>query len=1171
VKVLGYLGGAALLAGAAIAGCNQWQGVQVEQGNLVTPNGAITQGADEARTNWYPDQPGLDPSIVGGPNFKRIFKTTLTLSAGEKVMAQPLVVNGKVLIATEENNLYLLDAVTGAITNSRALGAGYDASGALGCGDITPHVGITGTPVIDNTNSTGYVFSKSSSGAYTLHAFDTGTLAEKSGFPVTISGTAQNDSTKTFNSTDAHQRAGLLLMNGVVYAGFASHCDHTPYVGWIIGVSTAGVIKARFATSAGAGSGNGIWMSGSGLSSDGSGNILFATGNPQGASPGWPSGGIANTAPPPNLDESAVRVVVQGDGSLKATDFFAPFNAQSMGDDDLAGGGIISLPSQFGTTSVPRTAVIVGKAGLFYLLNRDKLGGFKQGGGNGNAVLTEINLNGGTWGHPAVWPGDGGYVAVTTNGGANAQTGYRLQLLKYAVNGTNPSFTVVGYATSPSGTVNNAGGPPIDNFGAYAGSPTVTSNGTTAGSAVFWAVGNSNLRAYKISSNNLQQIFTDNITSQAKFSTVGVGSGRIYVGTGDGNVIGYGAGTASVSGPAVGFGNVTVGSQSTMTATITANQTLTIPAGGLTVTPSTFTLGTPSMTLPATLNANQSLTVPVTFKPTAAGPVTGSINVTINGGGGGSIALSGTGVVNAPQLNITPATVSFGGITTGTTKQISVLIQNTGNQTLTFGTSTLPAAPFSVTGVPAANATLAAGANVTATATFAPTTAGTFSANLVVNSDGGNLTVPLSGSSGTAPHMVITPLSIDFGTTGAGVAVTKSFTIQNTGGTDLQIVKSKPPALGPFVATTTLNEGSALPAGQTLTESVKFSSATGGTYNDVWVITGSDSTTAVNVAFTGTVSAPLSRTGWVASASVTGGTDVPANAIDASTTTRWSTGAVMAAGMWFQVDMGTAQTVSQIQMDSANGDYARAFSVYVTNDTANLGTAVATGTASATPVVVPFAAKSGRYIRVVLGTIPAGTTAWWSIQDFNAFGSGGGGTGAGGSGGSGGGGAGGSGGSGGSGGAGGAGGSGGAVYINSGSTTAVAPYVADVDFTGGSTINHANTIDVSGVTNPAPAAVYQTGRIGGFTYTIPGFTANSSHTIRLHMCETYHTGAGQRTFNVSINGTQVLTAFDIWATAGATNKAVAQQFTANANASGQYVIQFTTVVDNSLVSGIEIH
>ena len=108
-------------------------------------------------------------------------------------------------------------------------------------------------------------------------------------------------------------------------------------------------------------------------------------------------------------------------------------------------------------------------------------------------------------------------------------------------------------------------------------------------------------------------------------------------------------------------------------------------------------------------------------------------------------------------------------------------------------------------------------------------------------------------------------------------------------------------------------------------------------------------------------------------------------------------------------------------------------------------------------------------------------------------------------------------------------------------------------------------------TNPAPAAVYQTARIGTFSYTIPGFAANSSHTIRLHMCETYHTGAGQRTFNISINGTQVAAAFDIWATAGATNKAIAQPYTANANASGQYVIQISTVVDNGLLSGIEIH
>ena len=143
------------------------------------------------------------------------------------------------------------------------------------------------------------------------------------------------------------------------------------------------------------------------------------------------------------------------------------------------------------------------------------------------------------------------------------------------------------------------------------------------------------------------------------------------------------------------------------------------------------------------------------------------------------------------------------------------------------------------------------------------------------------------------------------------------------------------------------------------------------------------------------------------------------------------------------------------------------------------------------------------------------------------------------------------------------------LQINSGGP-AVSPFLADEDFTGGGTINHANTIDLSGVTNPAPMAVYQTARVGNFTYTIPGFTAGSSHTVRLHFAETFFSTAGSRTFNVSIDGTQVLTNFDIFATAGAKNKAVIEQFTENANSSGQYVIQFTSVVNQALASGIEI-
>src|SRR5713101_1639935 len=143
------------------------------------------------------------------------------------------------------------------------------------------------------------------------------------------------------------------------------------------------------------------------------------------------------------------------------------------------------------------------------------------------------------------------------------------------------------------------------------------------------------------------------------------------------------------------------------------------------------------------------------------------------------------------------------------------------------------------------------------------------------------------------------------------------------------------------------------------------------------------------------------------------------------------------------------------------------------------------------------------------------------------------------------------------------------IAINAGGP-AVGAFVADTDFAGGTTINHANTINLTGVTNPAPMQVYQTARIGNFTYTIPGFAARSSHMVRLHFAETFWTAAGKRRFNVSINGMQVLTNFDIFAAAGAMNKAMIQQFAVNANAGGQYVIQFTAVTDKSLLSGIEV-
>jgi beta-glucanase (GH16 family) len=145
-----------------------------------------------------------------------------------------------------------------------------------------------------------------------------------------------------------------------------------------------------------------------------------------------------------------------------------------------------------------------------------------------------------------------------------------------------------------------------------------------------------------------------------------------------------------------------------------------------------------------------------------------------------------------------------------------------------------------------------------------------------------------------------------------------------------------------------------------------------------------------------------------------------------------------------------------------------------------------------------------------------------------------------------------------------------ALAVNSGGGAA-AQFVADTGFAGGTqAAPSANAIDTSAVLSPAPQVVYQTERYGNFTYTLGGLTPGVNYKVRLHFAEFYWTAVGQRRFNVSINGAQVLTNFDVIAVAGAPNKATIQEFTTAANGSGQMVIQYATVTDNAKSSGIEI-
>lgn len=151
-------------------------------------------------------------------------------------------------------------------------------------------------------------------------------------------------------------------------------------------------------------------------------------------------------------------------------------------------------------------------------------------------------------------------------------------------------------------------------------------------------------------------------------------------------------------------------------------------------------------------------------------------------------------------------------------------------------------------------------------------------------------------------------------------------------------------------------------------------------------------------------------------------------------------------------------------------------------------------------------------------------------------------------------------------------GAGGAVSINAGGGAA-SGFVADTGFSGGNTFSTTNTINTSQISGAVPPqAVLQTERFGEFTYTIPNRTPGSPQTVTLFFQESFWSAAGQRRFNVAVNGVTVLTAFDIFAAAGGANRAIARTFTTTADANGQVIIQFSRAggPDNPKVCGITV-
>jgi hypothetical protein len=149
------------------------------------------------------------------------------------------------------------------------------------------------------------------------------------------------------------------------------------------------------------------------------------------------------------------------------------------------------------------------------------------------------------------------------------------------------------------------------------------------------------------------------------------------------------------------------------------------------------------------------------------------------------------------------------------------------------------------------------------------------------------------------------------------------------------------------------------------------------------------------------------------------------------------------------------------------------------------------------------------------------------------------------------------------------------VYRIASGGPGTSPYAADAFFTGGHGDTFANTVDTSAVTNPAPQHVYQSKRTGssgvGFSYALPGLTPLAPYTVRLHFVESTASAPNARLFNVAINGTPVLTSFDVFATAGGMFKAIAEQFNVTADAGGTINVAYTYgPAGNPLSSAIEL-
>ena len=440
-----------------------------------SPQDVITYHNDNNRSGWFSSETQLTPANVTPSTFGLLHVILLD----GRIDAEPLFVSGQtiqgqgvhdvVYVMTETNSVYAFDAVTGAILWHAQFGIPVPDSYKNYDDNVYPVMGILSTPVIDRNLGLMYLVSDSIAGgeAFHLHAISLSTGRDVIP-PATIRfSDALSDGTQwTFLSRYQLQRPALLEANGSIYVAFGSNGDIVPSQsrGTILRYNATnllpmtGDLTDRLTRPASTYYLSSIWQSGFGPAADSNGDIFFSTGN---SDPNTPSYSAAFNRP-----ESMVRL---SSDLLTLKDSFTTYDYFNLdgGDADVGSGGLLLLPDQSGP--IPHLAIAGGKDGRAFLLNRDNMGGYTQGGPN-NVVQT-INM-GGCWCGPAYYIGSDGATHVLTGGG-NGVISWKLL--------TSPTVQLVEeFNTGPS----SVNGLP-DDGGVV---PVVSSNGTTAGTAVVWFV-----------------------------------------------------------------------------------------------------------------------------------------------------------------------------------------------------------------------------------------------------------------------------------------------------------------------------------------------------------------------------------------------------------------------------------------------------------------------------------------------------------------------------------------------------------------------------------------------------------------------------------------------------------------------------------------------------------